>query len=157
MRGEVKRVRSVPTAWTPSANPAREVVGQVEALRIGHVALLVGELGVTLRVDALGRAIVHDAVGLQDAVLVIELDPADGGDDVVIPVVDQLIGFEDQLVGIARRRPLGRGRLGESGPCEEQHSEPQRQARQHAAAAASASGGRADGAAHQPSSWCRST
>ena len=141
----------------PLGEAGGEIVGEIEPLRVGDVALLVGQLGATLGVKALGRAVVDDPVRLQDPVLVIELDAADGGDRVVVLVVDELVGFDDELVGIARRRPLGRRRLGQRRPGDEDEGEPQRQTRQRAAAAASASVGRADGAAHQPSSWCRST
>ena len=104
-RGEVKRVRSVLTDFDPLGEAGGEIIGEIEPLGVGDVALLVGQLGATLGVKALGRAVVDDPVRLQHPVLVIELDAADGGDRVVVLVVDELVGFDDELVGVARRRP----------------------------------------------------
>jgi hypothetical protein len=141
----------------PLGETGGEIVGEIEPFRVGDIALLVGQLGAAFGVKALGGAVVDDAVRLQDAVLVIELDAADGGDRVVVLVVDELVGFDDELVGVARRRPLGRRRLGERGASYEDEGEAQRQTCERTAAAVPAGVGRADGPGHQPSSWCRST
>ena len=94
MRGEVKRVLSALSDFDPFGEAGGEVIGQIEPLGVGDVAVLVGQLGVAVGEHALGRAVVDDAVGLQHAVLVVEHDVADGGDHVVVLVVDELIGFE---------------------------------------------------------------
>ncbi len=76
--------------------------------------MLVRQLGVALRVDPFGRAVVDDPVGLKNAMLVIELHRADRRHNVVVLVVDEFVGLEDQLVGMLRRRNrlAGGGRAG---------------------------------------------
>src|SRR6202007_1321438 len=67
-----------------------EIVGQGEARAISDVAVLVGEFGVTLGVDALGVAVIDDAICLENATLIINLRVADGRNRVLVPVEDEL-------------------------------------------------------------------
>ncbi len=52
----------------------------------------------TFGIDAFRIAIVDDLVRLQNAALIIELRVADGRDDVLVLVVDELVRLDDHLV-----------------------------------------------------------
>ncbi len=88
-----------------------EIFAELEPRPVNDVAVFVGHLGVTLGVDAFGHAIVNDPVGLQEAALVEQLDRALRGHSVLVLVVDQFVGVDDELVGrLGRRRRLRRRR-----------------------------------------------
>ena len=98
-----------------------EILVELVPRPVDDVAVLVGHLGVAFGGDPPRGAIVGHAIGLKGPALVEELDRADGRDDVLVLVVDQLIGVDDELVlrlgggcGGGRGR-CGRGGVGDGG------------------------------------------
>ena len=53
--------------------------------------------------NALGLAVVDDVIALKNAVLIVEHDGAVGGDDVVVLVIDELVGVDVELGRVAPR------------------------------------------------------
>ena len=163
MRGDDRRVLFDVEDLDAVGEAGGEVVGEVEFRAVGDVPVFVRQLGASFRHHALGAAIVDDAIGLQHAVLVIEHHVPGRGDDVAILVVDELIGLDVELVRILRRglrlRSRGVRRTDRrQDPRKTRHQQDKRESEaRNNASSASALVRKVDGAAHQPSSWCRST
>ena len=92
-----------------------EIVRQVERFAMVDGAVLVRELGVPDRVQALGDLVVDDLVGFERAALVINPGVALGSHGMVVVVLDELVGFDQHfgrglgiLLGICFGICLGR-------------------------------------------------
>ncbi len=143
-----------------------EILAELEPRPVDDVAVLVGHLGVTFGVDALGGAVVDDAVGLQDAALVEELDRALAPSRCSCPCRRSVVGVDDELVGAAWRAADGGGAAcaaSATRSCADRRTQRKRDRAQSArdgprnAGAQFRSSGGADGGTHQPSSWCSKT
>ena len=76
-----------------------KIVAELEPAAVDDVAVFVRHLGVAFGVDPLGRAVVNNAVRLKNAALIEKLDRADRRNGVLVLVVNELVGVDDQLVG----------------------------------------------------------
>lgn len=83
------------------------VVAEIERLRIGDLAVRLGQSDVALGAQALGLLVVGDLVRLDGRSAVIDLDVADGGDRIVRIVVPHFGGLHEHR-RIRRRRRLFR-------------------------------------------------
>ena len=83
--------------------PVSIVVGQIDNLAVGDIAIGLGEPGIAFGTQALCFLVVDDLVGLDGRSLVVNLHIADGGDDVVRVIVFDLGRFDEHR-RIARRR-----------------------------------------------------
>ena len=93
-----------------------KIVAELEPAAVDDVAVLVRHLGMAFGVDPLGRPAVNNAVGLKHAALIEELDRALGRDRVLVLVVDELVGVDDQLVLGSALRPETFGPAGSAPP-----------------------------------------
>ena len=81
-----------------------KVFTEFEPGSVDDVAVLVGHLRVTFGVNALGGPVIDDAVGLQNAALIEELNRSRSSYRVLVLVVDQLVGVDDKFVRRLDRR-----------------------------------------------------
>ncbi len=79
-----------------------EVVGEVEAFGVLHRAIRLGQAGVAFGADTSRVTIVGDAIGFEQAALVINLHVSTGRDGILRLVVDELAGLDDHA-GLGRR------------------------------------------------------
>ncbi len=142
-----------------------EIVGQVEGVAVQDGAVLLRQLGVPHREQALGRLVVDDLVGLQGSSVVVDAGVADRRHGVGLVVLVEFVGLDEHLgvlVGL-RLEAVGH-RLRGDRPGDERR---RRQAHDHQGTDGEPDDGpasdtgvaltlRGGWAPHQPSSWLSS-
>ncbi len=143
--------------------PVAKIVAELEPGSVDDVAMLVGHLCMAFGVNALAGALIDDLVSLKHSALVEKLNRALGRDRVLVFVVDELVGVDDELV---LWLGLGRGGCGlgfssrrADGQMDRRRQPDDRERQQSRARRPAGNGlkGKADGETHQPSSRCNST
>ena len=79
-----------------------KIVGQVEFITITHRTVGLGYFGIANRQNTFGFAVISDAVCLQHAALIIDLNIANGGNCIIVLVVDHLVGLNEHLLRVWR-------------------------------------------------------
>ena len=111
-----------------------EVVGQLETVRIGDRAILLGQLGVAPRMDPVAVPVIEDLVSLKSAALIIDLNLTPRLNGVGVLVVDQFLSLQEQTILCLSRRlgllfPRGGGMRGGGGESQRRRHQAQRRPR----------------------------